>query len=87
MLIIKVYGATKETRKYTPTTFIFTESETVYADNKEIGFLKHPKTKKEISDHIINLILEGFTTENITTKELKAHYSKLIQGVKKYVRI
>ena len=58
-----IYKISKE--EYTPTTFIVNDFGEVWADNKELGFFKHPeiKTEFQLQEFITKMNNSGFSVE------------------------
>lgn len=66
---------------FTPCKFIFTDAGEVFVDHPGDGFYKHPTfDKKGLADHLLKLIFEGFSVDNVSNEAGK--YAAMIEKYK-----
>ena len=59
-------------KDFTPSKFFITNDGTVYVFNYEIGFIRNDTmTEEKLKDHIYNMVMEGFTIENIPLDKME----------------
>lgn len=80
-----IIGETPGLKRFMPTTFIFCDNGAIYADNKEIGFFRHPKTRAEIDAHFARMKQEGFTIREISDPNTIEFYSSCIQKQEDFI--
>lgn len=63
-----------------PSTFIIMDDHRVFVHNAELGLFPHKwhAFSRELSDHIAEMVLDGFTIKPATKKQI-AQYTKYIK--------
>lgn len=62
---------------YTPTTFIIMDDHRVFVYNAELGLFPHKlhAFSRELSEHIVDMVFDGYTIKPATKKETAKFYA------------